>query len=240
MVKAAKISSSTTKVSEDVRAFRVDFAARLSFLLGLYDSRVDASEVASVTPEQLGRYLAGARGEGGTAKVPFGVITKLARKKGISLDWLATGQGAREIGAPVGGDYVYVPVFDVRASSCCDIACNDDNITENMAISRSLFRGIAVQEDRLAIIFNFGRSNEPDLNDGDALIVDRSVERIVDDAFYVFDNEGSLLVKMIERDVRGGITLRSRNPAFSSTTLSREEAERIRVLARVILRTGAV
>lgn len=240
MVKAAKISSGTTKLSEAGTAFRVDFAARLAFLLGLFDSRSAASEVAGVTAEQLSRYLAGAHGKGGTAKVPFDVISRLALKKGISLDWLARGEGPREIGMPVGGDYIHIPVYDARASSGFGTFFSDDNIIQHMAIARTLLKGATVQEGRLAILFNAGRSNEPDLNDGDALIVDRSVERIVDDAYYVFDRDGSLLVKMIERDVRGGITLRSGSAAFTATPLSKEEAEHIRVLARVIWAGGLV
>lgn len=240
MVKAAKLSAVKAELSDQGKAFRVDFAVRLASLLELYDSRVDASGVAEVTPEQLGRYVTGARGEGGTAKVPFGVISRLARAKGISLDWLATGEGAREIGAPARGDYVYIAVFDARASSGFGAVFNDDNILEHMAISRSLLKGVSAQDKNLAILFNHGRSNEPDLNDGDALIVDRGIERIIDDAYYIFDRDGALLVKMIERDVRGGIELKSRNPAFTSTTLSKDEAEQIRVLGRVIFAGGLI
>lgn len=240
MVKAAKFLSSPTDLSETASAFRVDFGARLGFLLGLYDSRIEGADVAGVTPEQLGRYLSAAQGkEGGTGKIPFGVMSKLARKKGISLDWLATGEGAREIGAPVRGEYVYIPVYDAKASSGFGNIFNDDNVVEHMALSRTLLRGSPAPDNKLAIIFNWGRSNEPDINDGDAIVVDRSIERIVDDAYYVFDRDG-LLVKMIERDVRGGVTLKSRNPAFSSTPLSKEEAAEIRVLGRVIFAGGSL
>jgi hypothetical protein len=235
VVKAAKTSAGSTEMSDTGAFFRAGFGDRLGHLLALFESRTSAADVAGVTPEQLGRYVSGQ-----TTKVPIGVIVRLAAKKGISLDWLATGEGAREIGAPIGSDYLHLPVFDARASSGFGAHFNPGGEIARVAVPRLFLGGAKLQEDQLVIIFNHGRSNEPDLNDGDALIIDRSVDRIVDDAFYVFDRDGALLVKMIERDVRGGITLKSRNPAYSSAVLSKDEAAQMRVIGRVVFAAGLV
>ena len=78
-----------------------------------------------------------------------------------------------------------------------------------------------------------------ELNHGDAMLVDRGVERVVDEASYVFDQEGALFVKMIERLVDGGISVKPRNPQFGPPQiLTREQASRITVFGRVRWRGG--
>jgi Peptidase S24-like len=221
--------------AEPVHGFRVSLAARLEALLDLYDSRIAASRVAGVTPEQLARYLAAG------AKPPFEVVMRLARDKGLSLDWLAGLSSAREIGGGAGDELVLVPVHDVRASSGHGAMVFDESVGDHYAFRRAWVRSVTRStEDRLAVVFNAGDSNAPDINDGDAMLIDRGIERIVDDAYYVFSREGDLLTKMTERMVDGRVTLKARNPAYEAQILSREEAARLTVFGRVLWRGGRI
>ncbi|HYD66531.1 hypothetical protein [Azospirillum sp.] len=75
-------------------------SVRLSLVIDLYDLKVEAARVAKTTGEMLGRYTKGAH------KLPFRVAAAIAHAKGVSLDWLATGEGPmmlKERAAP-GGD----------------------------------------------------------------------------------------------------------------------------------------
>ncbi|HEY0834946.1 MAG TPA: hypothetical protein VGE72_13635 [Azospirillum sp.] len=73
---------------------------RLSLVIDLYDLKVEAARVAKTTGEMLGRYTKG------THKLPFRVAAALSQAKGVSLDWLATGEGAM--------------LFSERAASAAD------------------------------------------------------------------------------------------------------------------------
>lgn len=221
--------------AEPVHGFRVSLGERLSALLELYDSRIAASRVAGVTPEQLARYVAAG------AKPPFELVMRLARDKNISLDWLAGLSGTREIGGSAGDEFVLVPVHDLRASSGHGAMAFDDTVGDHYAFRRAWVHSITrSREDQLAVVFNAGDANAPDIGDGDAMLIDRGVERIVDDAFYVFSRDNHLLTKMIERLVDGRVALKARNSAYETQTLSREEAARLTVFGRVLWRGGRI
>ncbi|HYH21572.1 MAG TPA: hypothetical protein VD995_23430 [Azospirillum sp.] len=68
-------------------AFDQEVSIRLSLVIDLYDLKVEAARVAKTTGEMLGRYTKGAH------KLPFRVAAAVAHAKGVSLDWLATGEG---------------------------------------------------------------------------------------------------------------------------------------------------
>ena len=63
------------------------FVNRLDSVLSRYESRKQAASVAGVRAEMLTRYSKGQNAPG------FDAIARLTAGVGISLDWLATGQG---------------------------------------------------------------------------------------------------------------------------------------------------
>ena len=91
----------------------------------------------------------------------------------------------------------------------------DEQGREQVAFSRAwLGSAIRTPEGKLRVVLNRGAANEPDLKDGDALLVDTSFDRIVDDAFYIFERDERLLTRLTEmfrrwphraEDAQGGI-----------------------------------
>lgn len=240
-------------------AFRRDAGARLATLLQLYDSRASAASIGRTSVDMLAEYVAG------RSKIPLEVLVRLAEPKDISLDWLATGRGSarREsnthMGAALGlvqsveeqprtfvhdGEpegYYLVPVYRVTASSGHGSFPAREEVSEPMAFPRALLKRLASAGiDHLAIVFNRGESNEPDIMDGDAMLIDRGIERIADDAFYVFSYDDALMVKQIERMLDGRVALKARNPNYREEILSREDAARLKVFGRVVWRGGLV
>lgn len=210
------------------------FGDRLAGLLDRFASRAEAAEIAGVVPDQLRRYVQGA------AKPPFEVIARLAEAKGASLDWLASGAGSLQ---DDGGsaDYVSIPIWDGEASSGHGSYAQADSIRGALLFDRAWLIAIVRSPiEKLCIVFNRGYSNAPDISDGDAMLVDRSIERLVDDAYYLFDEGGVLLVKMIERQVGGGIILKARNPEYETRALTKAEAAGVTVFGRVRWRGGVV
>lgn len=64
-------------------------AARLRTVADLFPTREAAALAAGVSNPQLFRYL------NGTTKIPLIVAMRLAEAQSVSLDWLATGEGAQ-------------------------------------------------------------------------------------------------------------------------------------------------
>jgi phage repressor protein C with HTH and peptisase S24 domain len=236
VARKAEKKSGVRAVKDVDRSFRSTFGERLKIVADLFDTRITAAETAGVVPEQLAKYIKG------RVKPPFEVVQRLAAAKNISLDWLASGDGAmRAETGELGDEWVLVQVYDVEASSGHGSFPVPDEEREPLAFPRALLRRLASSSlDQLSVVFNRGESNEPDISDGDAMLVDRGVERLRDDAFYVFSHGEALMVKLIERMLDGRVALKARNPSYREEILSKEDAARLTLFGRVIWRGGLV
>jgi len=211
--------------------FRVELGERIRWLLDLFESRVDAAEVAGVTPEHLASYI------GGRAKPPFELMGRLARAKGVSLDWIASGEGNPERGGTLDG-FAIIDVAETDSSSGHGSYPLGDEAREQVAFARAWLRSaIRAPEDRVRVVFNRGIANEPDIKDGEIMLVETGMERIAEDAFYIFKNDGRLMTKLVEIYVDGSVALKTVDPANKPQILSPKEAAS-RVFGRVRWRGG--
>lgn len=92
-----------------VPGFDSELGTRLKWVVDQIGTQKQAGEIASVKPEMIGKYISG------KAKPSFYAIKALANAAGISLDWLATGQGAKSEGLPSVG-------IDLKLMSRCSEA----------------------------------------------------------------------------------------------------------------------
>lgn len=60
---------------------------RLNTVIGLFKSKKEAADTLEISTDQLARYIKG------QVSPPLSVLIRLSAAKGISLDWLASGQG---------------------------------------------------------------------------------------------------------------------------------------------------
>jgi len=82
------------EVGNPVPSSILELGTRLARVVALYPSRRAAAKICERTDEMLARY------EKGLADPPFSVVAKLALDKGVSLEWLASGEGPMERGVP--------------------------------------------------------------------------------------------------------------------------------------------
>lgn len=74
-------------LGRDRPGYDEELGLRISVVVDLYDAKNMAAEAANVTWKQLARYLRGLN------QPAFVTLAKLCAPKGVSLDWLATGEG---------------------------------------------------------------------------------------------------------------------------------------------------
>lgn len=60
---------------------------RINSVISLYDTRISAAQAAGISTDQLGRQARGLN------RPTFEAVRGLAHPKGVSLDWIATGEG---------------------------------------------------------------------------------------------------------------------------------------------------
>ncbi len=85
-----------------------------------------------------------------------------------------------------------------------------------------------------------GTSMEPTIRDRDLLVVDIADQRLTSGRIYALVVGDNLLVKRIERTLRGQIFLRPDNPAYQTEELTEDLADTVRVLGQVIWHGGSL
>lgn len=221
-------------IADAGRDFSVPPLNRLAALINDFPSRADAAKVAGVVPDQLARYVRGA------ASPAFETVVKMAEARGVSLDWIATGKGRMKPDGDETGELQMVPVWNVVASSGPGSYVIDESLHGHLAFSRAWLLSLHIPLNDLHVVFNAGDSNSPVISDGDAMLIQRDIERLQGDAFYVFDAEGTLLVKQIERRADGSVVLRSRNPEYEPQVIPKSAVERLRIFGMVVWVGGSV
>jgi len=226
--KSKENRSMPRNVGEGPAIFRVELGERIRWLLDQFANRVEAAEVAGVTPEHLASYIAG------RAKPPFELVARLAAAKTVSLAWLASGDGPREADGEQPDGFVMIPIAH-------DADADADASDNPVLFSTGFLRGLGSADlDRLRIVVQRGAANEPVIRDGDMLLVDTANDRITRDGIYVAARDGRYFVRFVETAPNGTVTLKSRNPDYGTQTLTPVEAAQLQIFGRVRWRCGAI
>lgn len=234
------------------------FADRLLALIGERSRNGFARDVG-IGETSLRQYLAG--GTPGLDKV-----VQIAAATGVSIEWLATGEGPREKvaesmrdssrvpsheegtqrerGVPMlhfdpktaeAADMVMIPVLDVQASAGRGLIAHSELPTAFVAFSKAYMREIGVNPEFADIIQVGGRSMIPTLMDRDWVLIDRSIDHIIDEALYAVVYGGMVLVKRVRMHRDGGVTLVSDNKGegYEDEFVRPSEIDALNVVGRV-------
>lgn len=127
-----------------------------------------------------------------------------------------------------------VPIYDIRASAGAGALVEDGEPTGHQPFrEQEISRLTRSGTEELAVIQVAGDSMWETLHDGDKVLVDRSVERIVRDGIYILAYEGELLVKRCQRDLENGhVIVKSDNPAYDTFRIT--DGDRLNVIGRVV------
>lgn len=168
------------------------------------------------------------------------------------LDWIRTGMPPikyRGTGRPtkaeeppakayreVADDFVLVPYYDVRASAGHGAFIAGHPAVRHYAFDRQwMAQQIGISAHRLALIPVSGSSMEPDLYDGDLVLIDRGDVQVLREGVYVFEVDDGLFVKRLS--LRGDklVIESSNNQSYPAKELSlMRENPTFRLHGRVI------
>jgi len=197
--------------------------------------------------------------ESGRRKPTASLVMTFAEVYGIEPAWLLTGtgpkqrpsqsaqpvlpppeQGLREPGTGrepepvVGTPVVTIPLKDNTGRFVAE------DMQRTVSFPRALLAPIPVPVERLNAMIVPDRINEPDIGDGDLILIDTSDTDAQQAGFFVFAREGTLLVRWSEPDLRGGYILKGSPAAKSAQIVEPAEVGQVRVLGRVVWRGGAM
>jgi len=141
------------------------------------------------------------------------------------------------VGAPrmIGSENLLsVPIFDIRASAGAGALVEDGEPTGYQPYGeQELARLTRANSNDLAVIQVAGDSMWETLHDGDKVLVDRTVNRIVRDGIYILSFEGELLIKRCQRDLQTKeVIVKSDNPVYETFRIT--DISILDVIGRVV------
>jgi len=214
---------------------------RIAAVANLYETRKQAALTAGVAMSSLSRWIAG---EGMPA---FDSLAALAAARGVSLDWIATGQGemcladseASEgaLSAP-DADYAYIPLYDAYISQGHGAWNEGARVLAMLALTRYSLRKKGLEPKQLAAVRVDGDSNEPELSEGDTVMVDLSRNHFQGEAFYVIRLNDLLFAKRLQREFDGSMSVISANSAYHPVRVPVERLDSLEIVGRVVWAGG--
>ncbi|WP_408646183.1 S24 family peptidase [Tritonibacter horizontis] len=106
--------------------------------------------------------------------------------------------------------------------------------TQAYAFNRKWLSKRGLKPDTLSVISVRGDSMEPDLNDGDLVLIDLGNTELSDGKIYAVQYSGNLFVKRIQYVPGDTVRLVSRNAQYSPIEIKTPEADGVRVVGRVV------
>ena len=166
--------------------------------------------------------------------IPDKWILKLYRSFGLNPDWLDTGAGPNFVqpAKEIDNAFQQIPKVTARLSAGGGSFEVGSDIEGYYAFRKDwlLNKGNA---GRMVLLDIFGNSMEPELKDGDTVLIDESQKDILAGAVYAVGVEDTILVKRVEKHPNK-LVLRSDNTAYVPIFLNGAEAESVRIIGKVI------
>ncbi len=164
--------------------------------------------------------------------VPEKWILKLSRSFGLNPDWIETGIGEASSTALFGMEFTSVPKVRARLSAGGGSFEIDNQIEDYYSFQNDwlLKKG---NPDHMVLMDIFGNSMEPELKDGDTVLVDGAQTEVLAGAVYAIGIDDVIMIKRIEKHPNK-LVLHSDNKGYSPVYLKGDEMNSVRIIGKVI------
>ena len=223
----ALIGRRCVKLVNDAADNEGDAPLKLRRLLAEVPNMSELSRVTGINRRSLDRYRDG-------MEPSLSVAAKIARALNKPLDALAYGGLTLEVGQS-DQDLIRVPFLNLRASAGPGSSPDEIEVLGSIPYSRQLLRRYGVNPESVQALTSRGDSMSPTIEDGQVILVDRSVRQVRQDAIYVVSIDHDIRVKRIQKSIGGALTLKSDNPAYAQELLSAADAAKLKIEGRVFL-----
>ncbi len=203
-------------------ALGIDSQQQLAVLLGVNRSAVTQAKRRDAVPDKW--------------------MHILARDYGLRPEWLATGRGAAQQGAqqahaappapPQPGNYVEVP--KVRARLCAGGGSFEVGAeVEEFFVFKQQWLQRKGSPGHMVLMDVFGNSMEPEIKEGDTVLVDQRQNQIMAGSIYAVGVEDTVMIKRLEKRP-SALVLLSDNTDYAPVLLQGDELENVRIIGKVV------
>ncbi|HHB80601.1 MAG TPA: XRE family transcriptional regulator [Aliiroseovarius sp.] len=176
------------------------------------------------------------------------ILTLLNETTGVSPHWLILGipptyahsehQNSefhgKENPTVTQGNFVSVPRLDVAASAGHGSLVESEEGAGTYAFKREWLTRRGLSPDKLAVISVAGDSMEPDLYDGDLILINQGDTALADGRIFAVRYSGALFVKSVQFFPGERIFLNSRNQKYASILIDQDDGEEVQIIGRVV------
>lgn len=183
------------------------------------------------------------------ATIPkIGPLRRLA-DLGFDPTWFVTGREGQEPSRtpvpvappPLPPETVSIPHYAVQLSAGNGRPAAEFEDLERLVLPAAWVRRVFGRPAaHLVLAGAAGTSMEPTIRDRDLLVVDTADRKLTAGRIYALVVGDTLLVKRIERTLRGQIFLRPDNSAYQTEELTPDIADAVRILGQVIWHGGSL
>ena len=131
-------------------------------------------------------------------------------------------------------DFSFIQAYDLAASAGAGRLVIDEETSRYLAFRDDFLSSVSSgKPSDLAVISVSGDSMEPTLHNGDNILIDRTIQKPIDDGIYVLRFDDCLLVKRIAIDpVRRKLTVASDNSLYPP--IQDVDPDQVAVVGRVV------
>lgn len=162
----------------------------------------------------------------------------MARATGVSVEWLATGEGPMRPGE-MNLDDAYlavvtalIPFLDVEVSAGGGAVVESETWRGGMPFDKRWIRAeICASPRDLVLVTARGDSMVPTIREGAILLVDTARRELREDGVYVIRRDHLVGVKRLQRGAGEAVIIMSDNPAYAPVTVTPDDLD---IVGRVV------
>ncbi|SDI84396.1 Peptidase S24-like [Pseudomonas flavescens] len=134
--------------------------------------------------------------------------------------------------------YAHIPLYDAHISQGHGSWIEGARVLTMLAFTRYSLRKKGLDPATLAAVRVDGDSNEPEISDGDTVMVDLGRNTLQGEAFYVIRLDDLLYAKRLQRLFDGGVKVISANTAYEPMVVPQERLDSLQIIGRVVWAGG--
>ena len=170
-------------------------------------------------------------------------LTKVAEVLGTTPLWLKAGDEShlsgpftKSHGDEAQDGYIRVPVYDACAGCGAQIAPPDDISSGFLDVAIWFLKGLPGVSaiSHINIVPSSGDSMEPTIASNAFCFVDRNQNELRREGIYCLRTDDLLLIKRVQRNLDGTITLLSDNTKYPPQKITQDILERTTIIGRVV------
>ncbi|MFO7970193.1 MAG: helix-turn-helix transcriptional regulator [Desulfobacterales bacterium] len=166
--------------------------------------------------------------------IPDKWILQLYKTYGLNPDWVETGTGQTFIKKSASSDSIfkYIPKVRARLSAGGGSFEVGSEIEGYYAFRRDWLTTKG-NRNKMVLMDIFGNSMEPEMKDGDTILIDESQKDILAGAIYAVGIDDTIMVKRVEKHPNK-LVLISDNKDYSPIYLQGSEINSVRIIGKVV------